>query len=136
MKNIIKRFGSTLAIVASMAVVALGTMGAPVLADDCDANGGLGSGMNCAKNDDMPETLTGDNGIVTTVINTMLFIVGILSVVMIIFAGIRYVTAHGDKGQVESAKNTLIYAIVGLIVSIVAYALVNWVVGLFGAGGQ
>ena len=72
MKNIIKRFGSTLAIVASMAVVALGTMGAPVLADDCDANGGLGSGMNCAKNDDMPETLTGDNGIVTTVINTML----------------------------------------------------------------
>lgn len=136
MKNIIKRFGSTLAIVASMAVIALGTMSVPVLADDCDTSGGLGSGMDCAKNDDMPETLTGDNGIVTTVINTMLFIVGILSVIMIIYAGIRYVTAHGDKGQVEGAKNTLIYAIVGLVVSIVAYALVNWVVDLFGAGGQ
>lgn len=136
MKNIIKQFGSTLAIVASMAVIALGAMSVPVLADDCDTSGGLGGGMDCAKNDDMPETLTGDNGIVTTVINTMLFIVGILSVIMIIYAGIRYVTAHGDKGQVEGAKNTLIYAIVGLIVSIVAYALVNWVVGLFGAGGQ
>lgn len=133
MKNIIKRFGSTLAIVASMAVIALGSIGTPVLAaDECDTSSGLSGGMDCAKNDDMPEELTGDNGIVTTVINTMLFIVGILSVVMIIFAGIRYVTAHGDKGQVESAKNTLIYAIVGLIVSIVAYALVNWVVGLFG----
>ena len=133
MKNIIKRFGSTLAIVASMGVIALGSIGTPVLAaDECDTGSGLSGGMDCAKNDDMPEDLTGDNGIVTTVINTMLFIVGILSVVMIIFAGIRYVTAHGDKGQVESAKNTLIYAIVGLIVSIVAYALVNWVVGLFG----
>ena len=133
MKNIIKRFGSTLAIVASMAVIALGSIGAPVLAaDECDTSSGLSGGMDCAKNDDMPEDLTGDNGIVTTVINTMLFIVGILSVIMIIYAGIRYVTAHGDKGQVEGAKNTLIYAIVGLIVSIVAYALVNWVVGLFG----
>ena len=133
MKNIIKRFGSTLAIVASMAVIALGSIGTPVLAaDECDTSSGLSGGMDCAKNDDMPEDLTGDNGIVTTVINTMLFIVGIWSVIMIIYAGIRYVTAHGDKGQVEGAKNTLIYAIVGLIVSIVAYALVNWVVGLFG----
>ena len=133
MKNIIKRFGSTLAIVASIAVIALGSIGTPVLAaDECDTSSGLSGGMDCAKNDDMPEDLTGDNGIVTTVINTMLFIVGILSVIMIIYAGIRYVTAHGDKGQVEGAKNTLIYAIVGLIVSIVAYALVNWVVGLFG----
>lgn len=137
MKNIIKRFGSTLAIVASMAVIALGSIGTPVLAaDECDTSSGLSGGMDCAKNDDMPEDLTGDNGIVTTVINTMLFIVGILSVIMIIYAGIRYVTAHGDKGQVEGAKNTLIYAIVGLVVSIVAYALVNWVVDLFGAGGQ
>lgn len=75
-------------------------------------------------------------GIASKVVNVMLFIVGILAVIMIIFSGIRYITAHGDKGQVEGAKNTLIYAIVGLIVSIVAYALVNWVVGLFGAGGQ
>ena len=132
MKNIIKRFGSTLAIIASMAVIALGTMGAPVLADECDTSSGLSGGLECTENDDMPKSLTGDNGIVTTVINTMLFIVGILSVIMIIYAGIRYVTAHGDKGQVEGAKNTLIYAIVGLIVSIVAYALVNWVVGLIG----
>ena len=71
------------------------------------------------------------NSIVNTVINTMLFIVGILSVIMIIFSGIRYATAHGDKSQVESAKNTLIYSIVGLVVAIIAYAVVNWVVGLW-----
>lgn len=67
------------------------------------------------------------NNIIHTVINTMLFIVGILAVVMIIFAGIRYVTAAGDKGKVDTAKNTIIYSIVGLVVSIVAFALVQWV---------
>lgn len=70
--------------------------------------------------------------IAKTVVNTMLFIVGILAVIMIIFSGIRYITAHGDKGQVESAKNTLIYSIVGLVIAIIAYALVTWVTGLFG----
>lgn len=73
--------------------------------------------------------------IIGTVVNTMLFIVGVLAVIMIIYSGIRYITAHGDKGQVESAKNTLIYSIVGLVVAIVAYAIVNWVIGLFDGGG-
>lgn len=68
---------------------------------------------------------------VQTVINTMLYIVGILAVVMIIYSGIRYITAHGDKGQVESAKNTLIYSVVGLVIAIVAYAIVNFVIGIF-----
>lgn len=74
--------------------------------------------------------------IVGTVINTMLFIVGVLAVAMIIYSGIRYITAHGDKGQVESAKNTLIYSIVGLIIAIVAYAIVNWVIDLFSGGSS
>ena len=55
---------------------------------------------------------------------------------MIIFSGIRYITAHGDKGQVESAKNTLIYSIVGLVVAIIAYAIVSWVTGLFSSGSS
>lgn len=72
--------------------------------------------------------------IVGTVVSTMLFIVGVLAVIMIIYSGIRYITAHGDKGQVESAKNTLIYSIVGLVVAIVAYAIVNWVLDIFDSG--
>lgn len=133
MKNFIKKLGTGLAVVASVAMMSCGLTSLPVsAATDCDPNNpSLSQGVNCGRGEETPEELTGDGGIITTVINTMLFIVGILSVVMIIFAGIRYVTAHGDKGQVEGAKNTLIYAIVGLIVSIVAYALVNWVTGLW-----
>ena len=102
----------------------LATIGTPVYADASDevqagfeAAGGTGS-----------ESLT---SIVGTVINTMLFIVGILSVIMIIYAGIRFITANGNAQQVSTAKNILIYSIVGLVISIIAYAVVNWVIGLF-----
>lgn len=129
MKEIIKKIGTGLAVVASVALLAAGGLSLPVQAE---APGGLDDAMEKTQNDDMPTELFDDGGIVTTVINTMLFIVGILAVIMIIYAGIRYTTAHGDKGQVESAKNTLMYSIVGLVVAIIAYAVVNWVVGLFG----
>ena len=93
----------------------------------CKLDSGLASGVECARGDGQVENLTGNGGIVTTVINVMLFVIGILCVVMIIFGGIRYTTSTGDKGRVDSAKNTIIYAVVGLIVAMVAYALVNWV---------
>ena len=90
---------------------------------------GLSNVSGASTGDDLP-------GIVSKVVNVMLFIVGILAVIMIIFSGIRYITAHGDKGQVESAKNTLIYSIVGLVVAIIAYAIVSWVTGLFSSGSS
>ncbi|MCL2173849.1 pilin [Candidatus Saccharibacteria bacterium] len=65
--------------------------------------------------------------IIQIIINVMLFIVGILSIIMIIFGGIRYVTSAGDKGKVDNAKNTIVYSVVGLVVAIVAFALVQWV---------
>lgn len=98
-----------------------------------DAKSQVESGLNnvsgASTGDDLP-------GIASKVVNVMLFIVGILAVIMIIFSGIRYITAHGDKGQVESAKNTLIYSIVGLVVAIIAYAIVSWVTGLFSSGSS
>jgi hypothetical protein len=67
------------------------------------------------------------NDVIHNVINVMLFIIGILSVIMIIFGGIKYTTSAGDKSKADSAKSTIIYAVVGLVVAIVAFALVQWV---------
>ena len=136
MKSILNklRVGITIAAVAALALGAFNV--SPALATECDTSQGLKGAVaeNCSKGSGQAKDLfTGDKPIVTTVINTMLFIVGILSVVMIIFAGIRYTTAHGDKNQVTSAKDTLIYAVVGLVVAIIAYAVVNWITGLWGA---
>lgn len=61
-------------------------------------------------------------------VNIMLFAVGILAVIMLIYGGIRYVLSGGDSGAVSSAKKTILYAVVGLIVAILAYAIVNFVI--------
>lgn len=76
---------------------------------------------------------TGDSagGVVKIVVNTLLFLLGIISVIMIIVSGIRYTTSSGDASAVTSAKNTLTYSIIGLIVAILAFAIVNYVINLF-----
>lgn len=65
------------------------------------------------------------------IVSTLLFIAGLLAVIVIIYSGIKYITANGDKQKIESAKNTLIYAIAGLVIAIVAYAIVNFVISNF-----
>lgn len=69
---------------------------------------------------------------IKTIVNVMLFIIGALSVIMIIVGGIRYVTSTGDSSRVKAAKDTVMYAVVGLLVALFAYAIVNFVVDKLG----
>ena len=62
------------------------------------------------------------------IINTLLFAIGIVAVIMIIVSGIRFTASHGDPGSVTKARLTMIYAVVGLVVAILAFAIVNFVV--------
>lgn len=64
---------------------------------------------------------------IKTVVNVLLYIIGVLSVIMIIVGGIKYTTSAGDSTKVTSAKNTIMYAVVGLAVALLAYAIVNFV---------
>ena len=69
--------------------------------------------------------------VVTGGFNTAFFIAGALAVIMIIYGGIRYITAHGDEKQVKVAKDTIVYSVVGLIIAIIAYALVTFIFNRF-----
>lgn len=64
---------------------------------------------------------------ITTIVNILLYIIGVLSVIVIIFGGIRYVTSTGDSSRVKAAKDTITYAVIGLAIAILAYAIVNFV---------
>jgi type IV secretory pathway VirB2 component (pilin) len=68
---------------------------------------------------------------ITSVINVLLYIAGIIAVIMIIVGGIKYMTSSGDSSGISSAKNTVLYAIIGLVLVILAFAIVNWVVKAF-----
>lgn len=85
------------------------------------------AGANAAQAQGQPDALFGNMGIFTTITNTMLFMIGALSVIMLIFGGMRYVISGGNATAITAAKNTILYAIVGLVVALLAYAAINFV---------
>lgn len=84
-------------------------------------------GANAARADGMPTELIGDNGVFSRITNTILLIVGLISVIMLVYGGLRYILSGGDSKKVTDAKNTILYAIIGLIISMLAYAIVHFV---------
>lgn len=94
-------------------------------------NYSLQGGASAARGIDQPDQLFGDGGIFQQITNVLLFAIGVLSVVMLIIGGLRYVISGGNKDAVNSAKNTILYAIVGLIVSLLSYAVVDFVIRVF-----
>lgn len=76
--------------------------------------------------------IDGKNGILKTVTNVLLFIIGAISVIMIVVGGIKYTTSNGDEKRVASAKNTIMYAVVGLVIAIFAYGIVAFVIDNLG----
>lgn len=63
------------------------------------------------------------------IVNILLFVIGTISVIMIIVGGLRYVLSGGDANSITAGKNTVLYSIIGLVVAIMAYAIVNFVIG-------
>lgn len=122
-----------LAVASFVAVLGLGLALAPMSYAAIDPFGPCANGANnnstvCADKNDSA------SGIIKTVVNTMIFIAGVLSVISIIASGIMYATSSGESANITKAKNTLTYAIVGLVVSLIAYAIVNWVIALLAPG--
>ena len=91
----------------------------------------LNSGVTSAKGDGVNDTTSDPQALVKQFVNIFLFAVGALSVIMLIWGGIRYTTSAGDSNKVQAAKNTVLYAIVGLVIAILAYAIVNMVIDKF-----
>ena len=89
-------------------------------------------GAEAARADGMPAELVGPEGVFTEISNTILYIVGIISVIMLVWGGLRYILSGGDNKKITDAKNTILYAIIGLIVAVLAFAIVNFVLNAIG----
>jgi uncharacterized membrane protein len=96
----------------------------------CSALNGTNGSGGCAAAAGTP--LFGTGGTFTAIINLLIFIVGAVSILMVIIGGLRYVLSGGDSAGVKSAKDTILYAIIGVIVAAIAYALVNFIVTKIG----
>jgi hypothetical protein len=76
---------------------------------------------------DTPTESTSITDIVKKVINILSWAVGVISVIMIIIAGFKYVTSGGKNESVTGAKNTILYAIIGLVIVALAQVIVRFV---------
>lgn len=123
-----KRFIMSLALVATLAGV--GTLALPAA-----QVGAINVFSQCASNADSSvcKAQGSDNAtsLIKKVINTMLFLLGSIAVIVIVIGGIRYTTSAGEASQMKAAKDTIMYAVVGLVVAILAYTIVNFVVSSF-----
>ena len=113
---------ATLSTVAVLSPVPVGAVNA---LDDVCSQSGSNDNPICQNSNEQAEPL------IKTLVNVLLFIVGALAVVMLIWSGISYVTSTGDSGRIKRAKDTLTYSIVGLIVASLAFVIVNYVVNIF-----
>lgn len=64
---------------------------------------------------------------VINIINWVLGLLGIIAVIMILYAGFQWMTAGGNEDKVSSAKKIISAAVVGLIIILLAWAIVNFV---------
>ena len=127
MKNIIKKTGQVFTGAATMATLLAGRAMASMNYDNPAQ-----AGAEAARANGMPAELIGASGVFTRITNTVLFAVGIISVIMLIYGGLRYIISGGDSKKVTDAKNTIMYAIIGLIIAILSYAIVNFVISAVG----
>ncbi len=119
--------GLLLLVMSVFVLVPVSTVGAQgALGGVCQKNGDTGV---CEENQKSENANT--NVLVKNIVNVLLYIIGAISVVMIIIGGLLMVTSHGDSSSLTKAKNTILYAVVGLIVAFLAYAIINWVVAIF-----
>jgi len=109
---------------------------APVYVSALDCNGiqdcvGQGTDETDTNGGNSVDAETKVSEITKQVINIFSWLVGIVSVIMVIVGGFQYVTSGGDSGKVTSAKNTIMYALIGIVIVALAQVMVKFVLGKF-----
>ncbi|RMD51546.1 hypothetical protein D6827_02075 [Candidatus Parcubacteria bacterium] len=61
------------------------------------------------------------------IINPAFSMVGVVFLILVIYAGFLWMTAGGKSEQVTKARNILLAAIIGLIIIFSAYAITNFI---------
>lgn len=82
---------------------------------------GLNTGANAAYNNALPNADL--LGVITLLIKAVLGLLGIVFLVLIIYAGILWLTAAGNEDRVKKAQGILKNAVIGIFIVIAAYAL-------------
>lgn len=70
--------------------------------------------------------------IVLNVLSIAILLAGYIAIALVIWGGVKYMTAGGESSKVASAKTTIINAAIGLLIALSANAIVTFVAGNLG----
>jgi hypothetical protein len=133
-----KKLKTMIAAAGAFCLMALPSMvvAQTVLAEDLNLPGQVTCGTEFEQNTGGQGCTPSSSGknlvdVITDVINIFSWIVGAVSVIMIIYGGFRYITSAGNDANVTSAKNTILYAIIGLVIVALAQVIVRFVMTQF-----
>ena len=62
-------------------------------------------------------------GIVGTIASVFFSLLGMIFVILMLYAGYNWLTASGDNAKVDKAKSTIWQAIIGLIITVGSWAI-------------
>jgi hypothetical protein len=65
--------------------------------------------------------------IITDVINQVIGLLGILAVLIILYAGLVWMTAGGNDEKIAKAKKITVSGLIGLVIILTSYSLANFV---------
>lgn len=74
------------------------------------------------------DPIAGENGVILKTVSILSWIVGAAAVIMLIFAGLKFVTANGDANSITTARNSVIYTLIGVAVFTVSNLIVRFVI--------
>ncbi len=66
--------------------------------------------------------------VVADVIKTVLSILGLVFLIMVVYAGFLWMTAMGEEKKVENAQNIIKMAVIGLAVILLSYSITLFIV--------
>lgn len=66
--------------------------------------------------------------VISSVIQTILSLLGVIFLVLLIYGGFLWMTARGNEQQVEKAKEVIYSSLIGLIIILAAYSISYFVV--------
>jgi len=81
--------------------------------------------------------------VIVSIINTILYFVGTLTMVLILWAGFKWLTSAGNTDTIKKSRETIVNAVIGLAIIFASYIIVNFVMeklinsaGISGGGSE
>lgn len=75
-------------------------------------------------------TTTPVTEIVGNLIGAMLALTGIIFLVIMVYAGLLYMTAAGEEGKVKKAKSMISTSVIGIVIVVTSYAITSYIVNI------